>query len=150
MTSRNLLIIAAVPGFRANTKLEREDNNQPVTKAKTLNLYADLVLTPKGKVAAKSRLAQMLDQIPAKSLQQQRYESIPNTKLSKQRFYEEYTTNPIEDMIYNPNTDTVLYRGRKYTHEEAYTTLPREVFDRMEKLVRDQSKKDRTPFIKLS
>ncbi len=44
MTSRNLLIIAAVPGFRSNTKLEREDNNPPTTKQVVLDLYAALKL----------------------------------------------------------------------------------------------------------
>lgn len=133
MNTRNLLIIAAVPGFRANTKLEREDNNAPRVKVQPLDIYADL------KVAPKSLSQQLKESVPLRSSPsnlEQIFQRLPvkvrDLDLKQRRNYEDTLEQYFREHLNNPNVSgqpgdlpvdlknkTVFYKGRWWTEYEA-------------------------------
>lgn len=122
MNTRNLLIIAAVPGFRANTKLEREDNNAPRVKIQPLDIYADLVLGRPRYEVEERRKVKLSDLDRQSRIFQQ---TTPAKQISeRERFLREYMTAPvalqsINDLAVNLNDKTVFYKGRWWTEREA-------------------------------
>ncbi len=126
MTSRNLLIIAAVPGFRSNTKLEREDNNAPRQKQVILDLYADLVLAPKRKAAKHPAMSAPYGVFD---------ESSDFRRLSSREFFEQQYLTSSNNGTVSADNKTVFYEGRWYTAMEARNSLPRHVYESLAKCV---------------